>query len=190
MRYLPILFLMMLSFGCSKNSENGKTVELFVDHYEGSGKQMIYTLPQKELITTYLEGFDERELGNTYIVKAQIYIPEVAPQDGPSRWYKFVKVIKKDVYTSMEPFQISLKTSTIFYTSIAVRLQNQIFYYGSYILRPENDAVKKQLEEVLALRPKFETNSQYAESVLIDATVVHDPNNRSGGYLVKSVTIK
>jgi len=190
MRYLPLLFLMMFSFGCSKDSENGKIVELFVDHYAESGKQMIYTLPQKEPVTTYLEGFDERELGNTYVVRAQVYIPEVAPQDGPNRWYKFIKVTKKDVYTGTESFQISLKTSSIFATSIAVRLENQIFYYGSYILRPENDVVKKQLEEVLALRPKFETDSQYAAKVLIDATVIHDPNNRSNGYLVKSVKIQ
>ncbi|GGI27621.1 hypothetical protein GCM10008119_28560 [Pedobacter mendelii] len=181
---------MILSFGCKKDSENGQVIELFVDHYADSGGQMIYTLPKKTLITTYLEGFDERELGNTYKVKAEVYIPEVPPQDGPSRWYKFVKVISKAVYTGTESFNISLKTSSIFSTTIAVRLENQIFYYGSYILRPENDAVKKQLEDVLALRSKFQTDSQYAAQVLIDATVIHDPNNRSNGYLVKLVKIQ
>ncbi|WP_316830798.1 hypothetical protein [Pedobacter aquatilis] len=190
MRYLPLLLLTLLSFGCKKGAENGKVVELFVDHYAVSGQQMIYTLPEKTLASTYLEGFDERELGYTYKVRATVYIPDVAPMDGPSRWYKFVKVISKDIYTGTEPFDISLKTNNIFATTIAFRLDNQVFYYGNYILRPENDAVKKQLEDVLALRQKFETDSGYAAKVLIDATVVHDPNNRSNGYLVKSVKIR
>ncbi|MCZ4223658.1 hypothetical protein [Pedobacter rhodius] len=190
MRYLPLLLLTLLSFGCKKESENGKVVELFVDHYAASGKQMIYTLPDKALIGTYLEGFDERELGYTYRVRATLYIPDVAPMDGPSQWYTFVKVLDKELYKGTESFVISLKTSSIFTTNIAVRLENQTFYYGSYILRPENDAVRKQLEDVLALVPKFQTDSQYAAKVLIDATVVHDPNNRNNGYLVKSVKIQ
>ncbi|RNL50302.1 hypothetical protein [Pedobacter jejuensis] len=190
MRYLPLLFLIATFFGCSKQSENGKVVELYVDHYAQAGKQMIYTLPEKSPIDTYLEGFNDRELGFTYKVRAQIYKPEVAPQDGPDRWYVFVKVISKEIYTGTVPFEISLKTSSIFATTLAIRIQNQVFYYGDYILRPENDMVKKQLEEVIALRSKLATDSKYAATVLISATVQHDPNNRSNGYLVKSVKIQ
>ncbi|MFC4213192.1 hypothetical protein ACFOWA_18510 [Pedobacter lithocola] len=190
MRYLPLIFLIAILFGCSKQSENGKIVELYVDHYEQAGKQMIYSLPEKSPITTYLEGFNERELGYTYKVKAQIYKPEVAPQDGPDRWYVFMKVISKEIFSSTEPFEISLKTSSLFATPLAIRLQNQIFYYGNYILTPENDAVRKQLEEVIALKNKLDTDAKYAATVLINATVVHDPNNRRNGYLVKSVKIQ
>lgn len=190
MRYLPLLLLVMFSFGCKKDSENGKVVELFVDHFATADKQMIYILPDKTPATTYLEGFDVRELGSTYKVRATVYVPDLAPMDGPSQWYKFVKVINKESYTGTESFVVSLKTNNIFAIALALRLENQIFYYGSYILRPENDVVKKQLEDVLALRPKFQTDAQYAAKVIIDATVVHDPNNRSNGYLVKSVKIQ
>jgi len=190
MRFLTLLLLVLLSFGCKKDSENGKVVELFVDHYATSGRQMVYTLPEKTAIGTYIEGFDERELGYTYKVRATLYVPESPLMDGPSMWYKFVKVIDKQLYTGTEPFVIPLKTSSIFPTSIAIRLENQTFLYGSYVLRPENDAVKKQLEDLLALVPRFQSDSQYAAKVLIDATVVHDPNNRSNGYLVKSVKIQ
>jgi len=190
MRYLPLLLLVLLSFGCKKDSENGKVVDLYVDHYSTSGEQMIYTLPDKTLIGTYLEGFDERELGYTYKVRATLYVPENPPMDGPSSWYKFVKVIDKQLYTGTDPFEITLKTNSIFSTTIAIRLENQTFLYGSYRLRPESDAVKKQLEDVLALAPKFHTDPQYAAKVLIYATVVHDPDNRSNGYLVKSVKIQ
>lgn len=190
MRYLPLLFLALLSFGCKKNSENGKVVELFVDHYAASGRPMIYTLPEKAAIGTYLEGFDERELGYTYKVRATLYVPETPLMDGPSMWYKFVKVIDKQLYTGTDPFVIPLKTSSTFPTSIAIRLENQTFVYDSYLLKPENDAVKKQLEEVLALVPKFQSDSQYAAKTLVEATVIHDPNNRGKGYLVKSVKIQ
>jgi len=190
MRYLPLVLLVLLSIGCKKNSENGKVVELFVDHYATADTQMIFNLPAKTPVDTYLEGFDERELGYTYKVSAEIYIPDVAPMDGPSRWYKFVKVLNKEIYSGNEPFNISLKSNRLFSTGLALRFDKQTFFYGSYVLRADNDLVKKQLEEVLALAPKFQSDPQYAAKVLIDATVVHDPNNRSNGYLVKAVKIQ
>lgn len=193
MRYLTILFIIILAIGCSKdsiNSKSGKTVELFVDHFAETGSQKISLLPKKEQITTYLEGFDERELGYTYTVRAKTYYPKVPPQDGPDNWYIFEKVLSKQLYSSSEPFTISLKNSSLFGTNIAFALRNQVFEYGSYTLRPENDAVKKQLEDLLLLNPKLQADYQYAAKVIINATVIHDPNNRSKSYLVKNVTIQ
>ncbi|MFC3560904.1 hypothetical protein [Pedobacter jamesrossensis] len=193
MRYLPILFLMLLSFGCSKeavNPKNGQIVELFVDHYEETGNQRIYLLPKNEKITTYLEGFSERELGYTYKVSAKAYYPKEPPQDGPDNWFIFEKVLSKTLSNNAELFTISLKYNSLFGSNIAFAYRNQVFEYGNYVLRPENDAVKKQLEDLLLLIPKFQTDYQYAANVIINATVIHDPSNRAKGYLVKSVTVK
>lgn len=193
MRYLPLLFILLLSFGCKKDSENpknGQIVELFVDHYEETNSQRISLLPKKELITTYLEGFADRELGYTYSVRAKAYYPKEPPQDGPSNWYVFEKVLSKQIYDNTASFVISLKYSGLFGSNIAFAVRSQIFEYGNYTLRPENDAVKKQLEDVLLLRSKLQSDYQYAATVTISATVTHDPNNRSKGYLVKGVTVQ
>ena len=193
MRYLPALFILLLSFGCSKESVNpkdGQIVELFVDHYEEANSQRVSLLPGKELITTYLQGFDERELGYTYKVRAKAYYPKEPPQDGPSNWFIFEKVLSKEIYNSTEPFVISLKSNGLFGSSIAFAFRNQVFEYGNYTLKPENDVVKKQLEDVLLLRSRFESDYQYALKVIINAVVIHDPNNRSKGYIVKSVAVQ
>ena len=193
MRYIPILLIILLSFGCSKESINpkdGQIVELFVDHYAETSNQRISLLPGKELITTYLEGFDERELGYTYKVRARTFYPKVPPQDGPNNWFIFEKVLSKEVYNSTEPFNISLKYNGLFGSGIAFAFRNQVFEYGNYTLKPENDAVKKQLEEVLLLRSKLESDYQYAIKVIINAEVIHDPSNRSKGYIVKSVAVQ
>lgn len=193
MRYLPILIVVLLSLGCSKesiNPKNGQVVELFVDHYEETGNQRISLLPKNEKITTYLEGFDGRELGYTYKVRAKAYYPKVPPQDGPDNWFIFDKVLSRDMYNSAETFTISLKYNGLFGSNIAFAFRNQVFEYGNYTLRAESDVVKKQLEDVLLLNSKLQTDYQYAAKVVINATVTHDPNNRSKGYLVKNVTVQ
>ncbi|QPH41656.1 hypothetical protein [Pedobacter endophyticus] len=193
MRYLYLFIAATLFVSCKKdplNATSGQVVTLFVDHYATAGDQKLYVLPSKTPATTYLEGFDERELGYTYEVKAQMYIPKDPPQDGPDRWYKFVRVVSKERYFGTEPFEISLKNNSIFGSTLAVWIDKNIIYYSNYVLIPENEAVKKQLDELVALRQKFHTDQDWANNVVLKATVTHDPNNRAKGYLVSNVIVQ
>lgn len=193
MRYLYLFVVAMMLFSCKKdplNAKSGQVVDLFVDHYATAGDQKLYVLPSRTPATTYLEGFDERELGYTYKIKAQMYIPKDPPQDGPDRWYKFVRVVSKDRYFGTEPFEISLKNNSIFGSSLAVWIDNNIIYYGDYVLTPQNQSVKKQLEDLVALRPRFQTDPEWANKLVLKAKVNHDPNNSAKGYLVSSIIVE
>lgn len=196
MRYLSLLFIALLALGCSKdkfnpdNPKNGQIVELFVDHYSAYGSSTLFVLPKNEASSLNLRGFDQRNLGYTYKVKARFVIEKQPPMDGADRWFDFIEVISKERYTNTAPFEISLKFHDLFGTALALGKENNDFKYMGYTLKPENEAAKKQLEDIYLLKTKFQQDIEYSRLNDVKAVVTHDPANWEKGYLVRSVRIE
>src|SRR5687768_3409905 len=115
MKHIYLLFAILILAACSKdrfdpsNPKNGQKVELLLDHYIDARDQRVLLLPRKESSHMSVSGFEERELGYTYKVKAKVYVsPEVVMDDGASSWFEFLEVISKEKYTVDQPFEINL----------------------------------------------------------------------------------
>ncbi|WP_345947783.1 hypothetical protein ABDD95_13090 [Mucilaginibacter sp. PAMB04274] len=193
---LCVVMLLTIVTGCKKDFDpdkpkNGQEVELFLDHYQDVGNQMAYLLPDKIKSPYGLQGFNERELGYTYRVKAKVVITKEPLQDGPDRWFEFERVVSKDLYTGTEPFQVSLISNFVpGGPGLAIGKRDDKYYYLSYEFKPANDAVKARIEEVLALRQRIYTDPAYGHSVSIKATVTHATDNRANTYLVQGIEVK
>lgn len=196
MRYLSLLFIALLALGCSKDKldpdhmKDGQIVELFVDHYSAYGSRTIFVMPKNEASSLNLAGFDQRELGYTYKVKARVVVPKTPVMDGPDRYFSFIEVLSKERYTNNAPFEISLKFHDLFGSALAFGKENNVFNYMGYTLNPENDDVRKQLEDIYLLKDKFRQDIDYSRLNDVKAVVTHDPANWGKGYLVRSVRIE
>ena len=204
MRNLLFLLIVFSFAACSKDEfnpsspKNGQKADLFVDHYSDVRNQMIFLLPQKNASTLSLGGFQERELGYTYKVKAKVYVsPQPVMDDGANSWFEFVEVISKERYSGTDVFEIGLVYGMGFGGSggnLAIKKEGDRYTYGAGgELRPVNAAVKNQLEEYLA-KEKAITNSQeffeyqqYLGKLALKAVVSHDPENYGKGYVVHEI---
>lgn len=202
-----ILLLIFISFvACSKdefnpsNPKEGQKAELFVDHYSDVRNQMVFLLPDKGPSPLSLRGFEERELGYSYKVKAKVYkSPQPVMDDGVNSWFEHIEVIKKERYTGTETFEIGLVYPLGFESGggLAVRKEGDHFEYGGGgNLRPANTEVKQQLEEFILKQQQIGTSEEYKEyraymsKLDLRAVVVHDPENWGKGYLVREIRYK
>ncbi|MCW9708609.1 hypothetical protein [Fodinibius salsisoli] len=190
--YILSLFVGLAIFtaGCGSdefNLLNPQEVTLFVDHYSGNNNPGIFLYPNRQPAPLSLRGFEERQLGYTYRVKAKVYVPGQPAMDGPNRWFKFIKVISEERYTGNKPFEISLLQHHILGSGLGYRKREGTFLYGSYELRPATEEISKQLDELSELRSKFEEDPEYVRQILLKAIVRHDPENRGEGYLVHEI---
>src|SRR5690606_11246219 len=153
-------------------------------------------LPQNEPAGLSLFGFDQREPGYTYRVKAKLNIAENPPQDGPDRWFDFSEVISKEKYEGNEPFEIRLIVSYVpGGPTISLGKQDNDYYFipEKLQLTYTNEEVKNQLEEIwqnaVEIRENWEENKQQNDPKWksIRATVTHDPENFGKAYLVQKV---
>jgi hypothetical protein len=204
MRKIAFLAIVLAFAGCSKDDfnpsrpKNGQKADLFVDHYRDVRNQMIFLLPQKNPSTLSLGGFQERELGYTYKVKAKVYVsPQPVMDDGANSWFEFVEVISKERYSGSDVFEIGLVYGMGFGGSggnLAVKKEGDRYTYGAGgELRPINAAVKEQLDEYLA-KEKAISNSQnyieyqqYLSKLALKAIVSHDPENYGKGYVLHEI---
>ncbi|WP_316823511.1 hypothetical protein [Pedobacter gandavensis] len=202
MKQLYLLFLVIFCSACSKEEtygptklKNGQEVELLVDHRFQSVDETLIELPKNTPAEFSLYGFLQRKPGYTYLVKARFHFEKNPPQDGPDRWFDFIRVVNEQRYSGNESFKINLIQSfipggpTIYLGKSAEQFQ----YLGGIQLTYANENLKAQLEEIwkhaLEITESRKTNQQAINPKwsAILATVRHDPSNFGNAYLVQEI---
>ncbi|HTM98233.1 MAG TPA: hypothetical protein VL088_05805 [Pedobacter sp.] len=200
MKNIAILFITLCLISCKKEAvygplklKDGEKVELLVDHRYGGDKDILLKLPEKELAGASLVGFDQREPGYTYRIKAIFHNEENPPQDGPSYYFVFKDVISKAQYKGNESFEVQLIRSYIPGGPFIMlnKLADQYYFSNDIALTYANSTVQNSLEEiwqdVVEVRANWK-NGQQPKWKSIKATVVHDPQKFGKAYLVQQLT--
>lgn len=195
------LFLLTLSFlSCKKdpsygphNLKNGQEVELLVDHRYGAEKDILIKLPENVPAGAYLAGFEQREPGFSYRVRAKFRHDDDPPQDSSSDSFEFLRIMSKEQYKGSESFDIQVIVSYIpGGPFIRLNKTGSDYYFIPDKLQftAANNTVAGQLEEIwqnvkeiradwkLGLQPKWKA---------IKATVTHDPQKFGKAYLVQQI---
>ncbi len=192
-------FYLLLSFtllfvACSKDEfdpskpKNGQEVELYVDHYISGGNQRLFLKDDRdELLYTYVDNFEEREIGYTYLIKAKVVAPDQPPMDGPSYWFERIETIRKDKYQGQDTFALPLFGSAGPFTFFCLRKDTGNFsYYSNYPLTAVNDLVQADLEKALVKGPEMLNSGGFK---VLNIFVKHDPANYTKGYIVYRVEL-
>lgn len=200
MKNVLSLLLILVLFSCKKEPmygpfklKNGQEVDLLVDHRYGSDTDLTYKLPEKASAESPLIGFNDREPGYTYTVRARFRYDENPPQDATSSVFEFIKVVDKVQYKGSEPFNIQLIWSLIpGGPFIRMNKQGSDYYYISDKLQLTyaNTSVQSQLEEVWQNALEMRTNPQanrLPKWKAVKATVIHDSSKFGKAYLVQSI---
>lgn len=201
MKHLLLLFTAFTLLSCSKDElhgpnqlKNGQVVELLVNHNYGSTEDILLQLPNKVAAGAYLSGFEERQPGYSYRVKARFVFTENPPEDGSSYWFEFMDILNKDKYTGNDDFQIELIRSYVVGGPI-IQLNkkgNDYFFQTEKLqLTPANETVKGQLEEIWqhaqAIREKQPGQDPTPKWKSIKANVVHDKQFFGKAYSVQNI---
>jgi hypothetical protein len=200
MKKLIVLFLAISFFSCKKGEvygpfklKNGQEVELLVDHRYGSNKDLLLKLPEKEVVGDALVGFDQREIGYTYRVKAVFHFDANPPQDASASSFTLSKIISKEQYKGNESFDLQLITSYVPGGPV-IRLNKTgdayYFNYDKVQLTYSNSTVQAQLEEIYQNALEVRANWQKGQQPkwkAIKATVKHDPQKFGKAYLVQEI---
>jgi hypothetical protein len=200
MKKIILLLIAVTLFSCKKeatygplNLKNGQEIELLVDHRYYADQDVLLTASTKESAQASLIGFDNREPGYTYKIKARFHYEANPPMDGSSYWYEFVKVINKEQYKGSEPFSVQLIVSYV-PGGPMIRLNKA---NNDYYLIPEkiqftyaNTEVEEQLAEIWANALEMRDNSQTVHQPkwqTVKATVTHDPQHFGKAYLIQKI---
>jgi len=199
MKNFLLLFCALFLISCSKEDvygplklTNGQEVELLLDHRYASTNDRLLYLPSQEDAGAYLSGFEQREPGYTYRVKATFNYVENPPADGSSFWYNFVEVISKEQYKGNDPFEVQLIVSYVPGGPV-IRIGkegNDYFMSDKIQLTYTNESVGKQLEEIWQNAAEIRQNWQLGQRPkwqAIKATVVHDQRAFGKAYLVQQI---
>jgi hypothetical protein len=200
MKSFIVIFIAFLFISCAKEDlhgplklKNGQEVELLVDHRYAATNETLLRLPNNEAAGASLRGFDEREPGYTYRVKAKFHFEENPPQDGPAYWFDFSNVISKEQYKGNDSFEIQLIMSYIpGGPHIQISKQANDYYYiaEKIQLTYSNDTVESQLEEIWQHAKELRENAKPGEIPQwksIKAIVVHDQKKFGKAYLVQDI---
>src|SRR5690625_71923 len=208
MKYLYLFFAFFMLTSCSKEDlgpmglKHGQEVEVTVDHRYGAIDERHWLLPNKEPLEYNIHGFDEREAGYIYKVKATVHLDRSDPpiQDGTSHWLNFTEIISKEKYEGNEPFDLSLVWSVIPGPNRVWLMKEEGKYM--YILRDgsrmqltyADEKVGGKLEEIWEFNKEiFRYDSSPSEKgskwQSIRATVTHDPDNFGKAYLVSHIEL-
>ena len=196
--YLIILVFSLLS--CKKEPvygplklKNGEEVELFVDHRYASDNDVIYTLPAKTVADAPLIGFNEREPGYNYMVKARFRHDNNPPQDGPSSIFEFLSVVRKEQYKGNESFNIQLIWAIV-PGGPFIRLNktgNDYYFVPDKLqLTYANSTVQSQLEEIwqnALLMRSYSLTNRTPKWKAVKATVTHDSGKFGKAYQVQAI---
>ncbi|PRD48813.1 hypothetical protein [Sphingobacterium haloxyli] len=209
MKHIYLLFTVFIFSACSKeegygpfNLKEGQEVELLVSHRYGAIGDIPLLLPQNESPQLALSGFDDREAGYTYRVKAKM-VAYKGPQmmdGGPGHALQFMETISKEKYEGNETFELSLVRSIVPGPDV-IWLQKDEGKY-MYILNMgvqiqltyTDEQVGEKLEEIW--QHNKEIRQGYAEGIYnnikwtsITATVTHDPEKFGKAYLVSHIKL-
>lgn len=204
MKHILLLLTVFIFSACSKekgygrfNLKEGQEVELLVSHRYGSIHDQPLLLPQNESPELPLSGFEDREPGYNYKVKAKM-VPYKGPElmdGGPSDVLQFIKIISKEKYTDNETFEISLIRGIIPSPDVVILQKEGNKYFiniGTTIhLSYSDEIVGEKLEEIWqAIKQNVNTgNRPVSKWKSIRATVSHDPKNFGKTYLVSKIEL-
>ncbi len=200
MKKIILLLIAVTLFSCKKeatygplNLKNGQEIELLVDHRYYADQDVLLTVRGNDPVDAYLIGFEEREVGYNYKVKARFHYDENPPADGSPYRYEFVNVISKEQYKGSEPFSVQLIVSYVPGGPV-IRLNKM---NNDYYFIPEkiqftyaNTEVEKQLAEIWANALEMRDDSQTVHEPkwqTAKATVTHDPQHFGKAYLVQKI---
>lgn len=197
MRKLVLLFIAAALFSCKKEAtygplklKNGQEVDLLVDHRYGADQDILLQASNRKSAEAYLSGFDNREPGYNYKVRAKFHYEENPPADGPAFWYDFIKVESKEQYKGDEAFTVPMIVSYVPGGPV-IRLNktgsNYYFVPDKLQFTYADNTVKAELEEIWANVEEVRNNRQLPKWKAIKATVTHDPSNFGKAYLVKQI---
>jgi hypothetical protein len=200
MKHLLLLFIAFSLISCAKEElhgpnqlKNGQVVELLVDHKYGSTEDILLQLPNKVAAGASLMGFEERQPGYSYRIKARFVFTEDPPQDGSAHWFELMDILEKDQYTGNDAFHIQLIQSYVpgGPTLLLSKKGNEYFFQSEKIqLTPANETVKGQLEEIwqnaLAIRDN-PTQPPTLKWKSIKANVVHDKQLIGKAYSIQNI---
>lgn len=204
MKYIYLLLTVFIISACSKDDigpmglKHGQEVEVIVDHRYRAIDDRPLLLPNRKPSDYSLRGFDKREPGYIYTVKAKVHIDSNAPpiQDGSYYWLDFMEVISKEKYEGNEPFEIDIIQRPIPGGAfIVVRKEEDQYWLGSKIqLTYQDEEIESQLEEIWQHQEEIRQAYMAEDSPNIDvkwlfikATVTHDPENFGKAYLVSHI---
>ena len=200
MKKLLFLFLIFAFVSCKKserygplNLKNGEEVELLVSHRYGADNDLLLKLPGNVDAGASLSGFDEREPGYSYRVKARFNRDEVPLQDGPEYYFVFEKILSKEQYKGNESFPVQLITSYVPGGPVIRLSKTATDYYmipGKLQLTYANSTIQNELEEIWLNAQEIRANvlnGQRPKWKAIKATVVHDPQKFGKAYLVQQI---
>jgi hypothetical protein len=200
MKNLFILFIAFAFVSCKKEPvygplklKNGQEVELIVDHRYGADQEQLLKFPENIDAGAYIGGFDQREPGYIYHVKARFKRDEVPLQDGPEYGFVFEKVISKVQYKGNESFSIQLITSYVPGGPV-IRLgktgSEYSFIPDKIQLTFANSTIQNELEKIWLNAQEVRANWQSHQQPkwkAIKATVTHDPQKFGKAYLVQQI---
>lgn len=176
--------------------QNGQVVELSVDHRYAADQDVLLKLPEKAEAGASLVGFNQREPGYSYRIKARFHHDDNPPADGSSDAFEFVDIVSREKYQGTEPFTVQLIVSYI-PSGPVIRLNKTANDY--YLMQDKlqltytDPTVAAQLEEIwqhaLYMRANWQTVTRPKWSA-IKATVVHDPQKFGKAYLVQQLELK
>ncbi|MEH3111994.1 hypothetical protein [Pedobacter terrae] len=201
MKNLLLLLITVFTFGSCKKSEtygplnlkNGQEVELQVSHRYGADHDLLLKLPGNIDAGASLTGFDQREPGYTYRVKARFKRDEVPLQDGPEYYFIFEKILGKEQYKGNESFTVQLITSYVPGGPVIRLSKTGSDYYlipGKLQLTYADSTIQNKLEEIWLNAQEIRANAPKGQDPkwkAIKATVVHDPQQFGKAYLVKQI---
>jgi len=177
--------------------KHGQEVEVFIDHRYGAINDRPLLLSNRETSEYSLQGFDEREPGYTYTVRAKVHIDSNDPpiQDAAPYWLNFLEVINEDKYEGNEPFEIALIQSYVPGGPVIMlrKYENEYHFISEKITLTYNDEeVQEQLEEIWQYNEELRENYENKIPLVfrwsaIKATVTHDPENFGKSYLVSNI---
>lgn len=200
MKNLFFLLIIFALVSCKKQEvygpmklKNGQTVELLVSHRLDSDTDLLIKQPGNETTNTSLSGFDEREPGYNYRVKAKFVHDEDPPQDASSEYFIFEKIISKEQYKGNESFTIQLITNYVVGgPNIRLGKTGNDYYFipDKLQLTFTDNTVQNELEEIWLNAQEVRANwktGQLPKWKAIKATVVHDQKKFGKAYLVKQI---
>lgn len=203
MKYLYLLFAVLSHAACSKeevygpwNLKNGQEVEVLVSHRYGALNDQLQLLPRNEPGNLHLFGFNEREPGYNYRIKAKMVAPEVPAMDGPAYHLEFISVVDREKYDGNDSFDIGLiQTVQPGGPVIMLRKLDDMYYFipEKISLTYVDEEVRGRLEELWEynkeLLEKYQTEGIETGIAwkTITATVTHDPENFGKSYLVSHI---
>ncbi|WP_028297206.1 hypothetical protein [Olivibacter sitiensis] len=204
MKHISFFFTVLFLAACPKNDigpmglKHGQEAEVSIDHRYWAINDRPLLLPNRQPSEYSLHGFNEREPGYTYRVRAKVHIDKNDPpiQDAIPYWLDFMEVISEEKYAGNEPFEIALIQSHVPGGPVIMLRE----YDGQYHFIPEkltlthaDEKVREQLEEIWQhneeILQSYITDGVYIEPKWksIRATVTHDPENFGKAYLVSHI---